>query len=959
MYHILLLALIAAAAVQGQCDQQFAAVISTSCSPNGGQAWTVSSMRCQGAPEIPCLSTLPSGEAAIGSVASADFACPSKLSFWLSGHSRQQANSVSLVDAATNETYRVQPVPGDDIAHKYDWDLADCAGKKVKLVLQDGDNGSGWAWMSFGGAEPSVVDLPTCATGPIPPGWHDIPSPEVRVDVDGIPFIQRECWSPAKEGDTARLEFPPLQAKYICILGCVNSHDEAYGNWGGADDYCTLSVGDKCGDIRIGYADGSIDTIPMILGYTLWLANVPSEPFTSDPSAKKSLEDMLFLANAAHQAPPYYLRIALRDKPVSSITLTDSPAKRGHSTISGLTFAGITGQLGDTPAIRILSGGEAPADTQAWVDRHTISSADPYPASIKKLVDNMAHRLYTYPSDITDSVIASVKPDVTAKNYAGPKVTFTGTPEAMILTNVYYENSQEILGRVDDDTGMLHESGPQAPNFNSFGPYFPGMQPFYNASYTRIRSLMLLSNTGFFGKAEKGLDYYDHWMMYYPESYPKLQMGGKPVPGHASVIANQPHIYPDVLSKGGWPTRYKIRDYGNPETDGHGMLMLSHWREWVKRGKPADWINKRWAAINEAAEYIPWCLANPDLSFSEHGLLYAESEGGMCCISLHCNIPCWLGLLAYAEMADAAGHPDKAARWRKTADDMKTAMEAYFPINSEQWGDVWDSKKTADWIYYHSALAPVIQGMDLLGYDAAQLLPTDWRTRTLNTYKMQLTKNKPAFCAPAGIGYGQCYITQSGLLLDQMADATQMVNWTAHICFSPRMPHPYRVPEMTSVASDGSRWRRQGDLGNLYQLSEVVYTTHIIIGIDDLDNSNLKLMPRIPRGWTGMAIKDWPVRTNSNGQSVLTNLSMDIKRDSARKSFDMSIKSDKPIDSLNLRLGPFPTKTKHLSVTVDKKPVTVSLKTIGDSKWGWLKISRSNNFRIQACAENAKSKIKH
>lgn len=935
--------------ISGYCNQQYIVIDTAAASSNGG-AWSVSTLRCQDGSIIPCLSTLPKGEAAIGAITSAEFTCPSKLSFWLAGHSKQQANSVSLVDATINTTLHAQAVPGDDTAHKYDWDLTDLAGKKVKLVLQDGDNGTGWAWISFGGSEPRVIDMPANSSDLMPACWHEIPPPTTRIDVDGIPFLRAECGGPTKEGGTARLAFPSISAKFLYVLGCVNSHDEAYGNWGGADDYCTLSVGDRCGDIKIGYADGAIDTIPMILGYTFWLRSVPAEPFASDLSAKKLLDDLLCLGNATRQEPPYYLRIALRDKPVSSITLTDSPAKRGYPIVSGLTFAEISGQVGDTKALKSFDGAAPSTETLAWLDKHSVSSATPYPTSVQKLIESMTHRLYTYSSDITDSVIASVKPDVTAKNYAGPKVTFTGTPEATILTNVYYENSQEILGRVDEN-GMVHESGLQAPNFNSFGQYLPGLQPFYDASYTRIRSLTLLSNTGFFDKAEKGLDYYDRWMMYYPHSYPKLQMAGKPVPGHASVIANQPHIYPDTLSKAGWPTRYKIRDYGNPETDGHGMLMLTHWRDWVKRGKPVDWIDKRWGAINEAAEYIPWCLANPDLSFAEHGLLYAESEGGMCCISLYCNIPCWLGLLAYAQMADAAGHPEKARRWRKTADDMKTAIESYFPTKSEQWGDVWDSTKTADWIYYHSTLAPIIQGMDLLGYDVAQLLPTDWRARTLNTYKMQLTKNKPAFCAPAGIGYGQCYITQSGLLLDQMADATEMVNWMARICFSPRMPHPYRVPEMTSVASDGSRWRRQGDLGNLYQLGEVVYTTHVIIGIDDLDSANLKLMPRMPLGWTSMTVKDWPVRTMSHSQSVLTNLSMNIKRDRAGKIFNISIKSDKPIDAVNLRIGPFPIQTKRLSVTLDGKATAISLQTIGDSKWGWLKISQSSNFRIQAYAK--------
>ena len=54
---------------------------------------------------------------------------------------------------------------------------------------------------------------------------------------------------------------------------------------------------------------------------------------------------------------------------------------------------------------------------------------------------------------------------------------------------------------------------------------------------------------GFLAKAEKAIDYFDRCMMYFPNSYPALQMAGRPVPGHATVMANKPHIYFDELSK--------------------------------------------------------------------------------------------------------------------------------------------------------------------------------------------------------------------------------------------------------------------------------------------------------------------------------------------------------------------------------------------------------------------------
>ena len=41
----------------------------------------------------------------------------------------------------------------------------------------------------------------------------------------------------------------------------------------------------------------------------------------------------------------------------------------------------------------------------------------------------------------------------------------------------------------------------------------------------------------------------------------------------------------------------------------------------------------------------------------------------------------------------------------------------------------------------------------------------------------KITRNEPAWCTPAGLGYGQCYITESALLLDRMDDAEHMLDW--------------------------------------------------------------------------------------------------------------------------------------------------------------------------------------
>jgi hypothetical protein len=348
-------------------------------------------------------------------------------------------------------------------------------------------------------------------------------------------------------------------------------------------------------------------------------------------------------------------------------------------------------------------------------------------------------------------------------------------------------------------------------------------------------------------------------------------------------------------------------------------------------------VNQRWEAIHEAAEYISWCLDNPELSFSEHGLLYNESEGGMKMASMYCDLPCYLGLLAYAEMADAAQRPETAQRWRKLAKRLFDAMEKYYPAEISPWGEVWDPHKTADWNYKQGILSPLVLGMDYYGYDIAHKLPTGWLERTERSYKMQSLNNKPEHAAPAGFGYGQGYITQASLALDRMHDAPQRIDWMAKLCFAPHLPHPYRVPEGLIVNGDGTMWRRWGDLGNLYQLNEVLYTVHLIVGIDDLDHDTLKIMPRLPFHWQTMEVKQWPVRTISMGKSEIAMLDLTLQK-AEKGAFLVVISADKPIDSAKMRMGPFNPDSKDVQVKTDQQTKRVPVKTIGDSKWCWLDI---------------------
>ncbi len=763
-------------------------------------------------------------------------------------------------------------------------------------------------------------------------------APATALRTAGVPFL-RFADRDLAEGKSRELRLPSITASRLFLLGMTNSPDLCHPAWGGGDSFRNFFIGDSAGDIILSYASGRRDVIPLVFGYTItWRNNygISSAPFSTDPAARSRLDAALCVLNgldAYKTRDPLCLCIIPRPEPLASLTIVDNPGKVGYPVVDGLTIEAAVNAIPTNETLVALGELRLGTKVSAWLQSHAVKAAKPFPRDRRRAIEHLRRWLYTTPADLTFRKVREAAATVETTTNALPAIRFRGPVEAEILNQVYRENSAELLTRVDPD-GMLHESNPKADNYNGFGGFTPGLGPFKDDYYTRNRAPIVLANWGRFAEASAALAFFDHWLMYFPESFPKLQMDGKPVPGHATVICNKPLVYFDSLRLGGWPTRYTTHDMGNPETDGHGFMMLSHYNAWIKAGRSADWVKEHWPALREAAEYIPWQLANPKLSFSEHGLLYAESEGGMNMISFYCNVPCWLGLLGFAEMAEAIGQTNSAARWRACADKLQTAMEAYFPKTIPPWGDVWDPDKTAQWGYPIPALAPVLFGLDYWGLDLRDRMPKGWIERCDRTWKMALAAMKPQWCAPKGFGYGQGYYTLSSLLLDQTADSDHIVDWTARMIFAPGQPHPFRVPEGVIIASDGSVWRRWGDLGNLYQMSCVLRAIQVMTGFDDLSPTELRLMPRIPVHWSGVSVEGQPVNALSEGRHQIVHLRLDYTRERSGRKFDVVLDPDRPLDRVRIRLGPAASGASK--ATLDGRPLPVETRNGGDARWVWL-----------------------
>jgi len=320
----------------------------------------------------------------------------------------------------------------------------------------------------------------------------------------------------------------------------------------------------------------------------------------------------------------------------------------------------------------------------------------------------------------------------------------------------------------------------------------------------------------------------------------------------------------------------------------------------------AKWIEQNWKALEDAGNWFPWLMENPDVSAFD-GLLYNESEssggGGR---DLYANSQAAMALRAFAGLAESKGKTEVAKRWNDSAMRLATAINERLCLpqsaNDPLSPRYLDTDVLFDsWAYGWKRMAPLLAGADLNGWAFS---PADAeRTRLENTYR---DLRGPGVLPPdAGrtLGYGQAYLAQSALLLDHMQDATRAVERAAAFCYHPN--YPYIVPEGVIVHPRGHCWFRNGDLGNLMQQAEILKMIRILPGIDDRSPKGLALIPRLPNGWSGIEASDWPVqfRDGENGWKR-THIEMSYQRLSG--AYRLRMKAREAIPLAMVRIGPFP-----------------------------------------------------
>lgn len=729
----------------------------------------------------------------------------------------------------------------------------------------------------------------------------------------GVPFMEAPSHPATSDVIHAAIG---VTAKKIFLLGLTETQRPSA--WSDPLSYAArYIVGDTLGRIRLYYADGSTQDYPLILGESTWWG-MPfyqaREPFPTDARLRHAFESSLRLYPAAPVDDGNYVAvIAPKDSLLAGIEITNSPEKRGSVAIAGITIE--VAADARIPGSAPIPRGDFDPAFEKFAQTKSLRPAGVDEEESKKRLDDLSQAFYS-----TDAIFKQPIAPVIPRGYSGPQVTFRGNTAAIVLQNAFYANVQDMLDKIDAD-GVYHTSTRNALSWagdprsagGEFGAFRKNVGVYYGDAWSRDlgRTMQELTELGFLDKTTPTADFAFRsartWLQNSSLSYM-----GVSLPPHWNRVINHP-------------------DFAQPfENDGHGLISLFIYKLWQRVPDRDAWLHAHWPDVKAAGGWIPWQLDHSDITGAKDGVLFTtgESAAGKG-YSVYPDFACMQALFALSKMADSIGETQTASLWRGRAEKMREAMLAHYAVNDRKYGRVW-TLDYAGWPNKSTVLGPEIFLADFNGF-----LPEDddaaWRPINEAAYQRLIDTYHPLGFYGWAMGYGQGFVTQAALLLDRMKDLTPMLNWTAREVYDPEI-HSFIVPEGAQIDPSGRFLFRTGDQGNGVQEAEIVKTFRILIGIDDTQPDRLRIVPRVPYGWSEIAIDKYPALVERNGKVETAYVRYDLRRTGGRMNFVVS--ADRPLGPVDIRLGPFENEPTAGDVLVNgRHPAGVKFQKSGDSWW--------------------------
>lgn len=129
-----------------------------------GTPWPMETRRTPEGRAVLLTSSFPLGETTTDVLHSEAFAAPAKVEFWIAGHNGRpdeddhRLNRIELVLADSGQILHVALPPRRDTVERIHWDCRAVEGRPVRIRCTDGESGSGYAWIAFGGFTPEQLE---------------------------------------------------------------------------------------------------------------------------------------------------------------------------------------------------------------------------------------------------------------------------------------------------------------------------------------------------------------------------------------------------------------------------------------------------------------------------------------------------------------------------------------------------------------------------------------------------------------------------------------------------------------------------------------------------------------------------------------------------------------------------------------------------------------------------------
>ncbi|MCL5270466.1 MAG: hypothetical protein M1457_07940 [bacterium] len=792
----------------------------------------------------------------------------------------------------------------------------------------------------------------------------------------GIPFLARRLeWfrsslqQGADHGDVApwqggmELDCGRTPVRTAYFLGMIHNIDLGNGSWYSpkGDDGYSHFVGDRAGSIVITFGDDTQTTVPLVFGYNLWFCrpwdmiwnynwnrvapgvNRDAELFGGSEQDRDTIRNGLALVDGIRRMGSdsanarFIFALDLGGRTVKSIQVRGVPELHDHPLISAVTL-----EMPDEPQAKAEAGGGG-AGPLTPLPELCPDEANIPPVSLDTVVgadwragvEHIMRLFYAF----VDELPRLAQPEI-PEGYFGPDYDFQGAPDAVYAACFLYRNGPECASHIADSAlgcPSPTASGQLCQYLDGMGVWFrnptfyrnvtdwferyragsPGHFPGGNHGWTRGEGPLLREAVAF--GYDKYAGTYIDWL-----------------DGALMTEANPPHWnrVAGLASAATYAAKVgDVTERGNRENDGHGLCMTARAMVWHWLGRPRDWNERRWRATAASAEWLQWQLDTDTIRpGARKDVLYTESECAHDSYDIYSTYNCIHGLKLAIALARQLGRETEVEGWTRLRDRLRQGCLDHL-VDSSEFGPIWHTDPHCDWQDHAHKLVPVTLASDgdtytpLQAYGAGDALDRRFLEISRNSYRY-LMKDRNYNCLRM-YGYGQGYMTQAALLLDQMADATQFLDMLLRHCYLPRLGG-WTCPEGIILHRSGKYYLPvNGYMGQDVHVAESTKALRLMLGVDDNDPAHLRLVPRYPAAWTRLAIDKYPVLTGDRRQLCR----YDYERSDGGQTFAFGF--ERPVERLSMRLGPIPADREIKRATFNGRPIAHERQHSGDSDWVW------------------------